>query len=209
MYIFYYTKLFGLSELSFNAVAMSHCIKGLGIGIAATHFGNKTYHENTFYTSLSLPINKTVDVGINIKTLCLAIKQYGETLTFQADLGITAFFSKKIIWGCCIKNITYSRIGQCKEQLPQTIQTGVQIKPAEPIKLFLDVYKDIRFHPSLRNGIEYCPCPHFSLRFGIEHNPAKCSLGFGIHLSSASLDYAFSTHSDLGKTHHISMNLFK
>ena len=63
--------------------------------------------------------------------------------------------------------------------------------------------KELDFPFSVHFGIEYPIVKYFILRFGIQNEPNIYSAGLGINYSYFRLDYAVTTHQDLGLTHQV------
>lgn len=205
----YYTHPFGLAELSIASAALSFPLRTITAGMGLSSFGTVHYQESVAYIATALPLLKKVTLGVNLRYSQIRITGYGQAGTFIADLGLIAVILPDVSLGFAVKNLNYATIGRSGEAIPQIIDTGCCIAPADNIKLMVSIYKDIRFAMDIRCGIEYHPIAMLALRAGTGTEPARFSAGFGLNFGFFAADYAFSTHADLGMTHQFSIRFFR
>ena len=205
----YYTHPFGLAELSVGSAALVFPLRSLTAGTGVSTFGTEHYQESVAYFAAALPLLKKVSLGVNLRYSQIKITGYGQAGALIGDLGLVADILPNVSWGFAVKNVNYATIGRSGEAIPQIINTGWCIAPANNIKLMVDVYKDIRFALDIRCGIEYRPIAVLALRAGAGNEPERFSAGFGLSFGFFAADYAFSSHADLGMTHQFSIRFFR
>jgi len=205
----YYTHPFGMPELSVGTISLVLPVKGFSAGMAMSTYGNNLYREDVFHMATSVLLLEHVALGFDGRYSRIKIARYGEAGTLVFDLGILVKISQQLAWGCAIKNINYAKIGRGQEQIPQIFHSGFAIRPVRQAHLFFDIYKDVRFPTDLRCGVEYMPFSNLFLRAGVGSDPARFSAGFGLRWRIFSFEYAFTSHNELGGTHHFAIAISK
>jgi len=203
---FYYSNLFGIKELNLGTFSGAIPTNWGTLGLAAKTFGNKLYSENEYIFSYANKFFHSVYFGVSVRYMDLSISRYGSDATIGLDCGFIAPLSSKVNWGFWGHNLNRPHLGSKKEPLPQSFVTGIHLKPIEAFFANFEVYKDTQFPVELRCGIEYTLLNHLALRSGFSTEPSRFSAGFGVFISIVKVDYAFTTHNDLGATHHFSFS---
>jgi hypothetical protein len=85
--------------------------------------------------------------------------------------------------------------------------TGIAFQPVRDAAITASVVKDIRFPAELHLGVEYTFVEMVALRAGTTSDPNTLNAGVGVSYSFAQIDYALSSHSELGMTHQFSLSL--
>jgi hypothetical protein len=204
----FYTKPFGLNELHLGNCAVRLSRNRFAGAVGVQHFGNSLYVENQFLWAAACRVLPTISLGVTCRYGLLSIQNYGQTHSILFDVGAVARLSAKTYWGCSIKNATNAKIGVNREPLPTLMTTGLCLQPRSNVSLLLDLSKDTRFPIDLRGGIDYHICDALALRIGVGTEPTRYCAGFAIGLSHFRIDYAFSSHFDLGMTHMFSIRIF-
>ena len=205
--VFYAPQPFGLKELAHGAVSY---IEPTSLGVfaaSATRFGFELYRETRLSLSYSNEIGGVVKGGINLNHYSLSIQNYGSASTIGVDVGVLVDVSDEISWGFAAFNLNAPTIGSAKEKLPQVFSTGITFTPVREATLAASVVKDIHFPAELHIGVEYSLMEMIALRAGTTSDPNTLNAGLGIHYSFVKLDYALSSHNELGITHQFSLSL--
>jgi len=203
---FYSPQPFGLSELSNGSVAAAAPFNFGSLGFALRKYGFELYRELTGTLSYANTF-KGVHLGININYNSVTIKNYGSAGTVGIDAGLIVPVIQNFQWGIFIKNLNSPTIGISKEKLPQSFTTGVAYLPISNFTLLLDMEKEINFDLAGRFGFEYWLIDAVALRGGVSDVPTQFSGGVGIRYSLFQVDYAFTTHQELGSTHCFSITI--
>jgi len=203
----YYTRPFGMKELNFGSLAaiVPTSIGSFATGLAS--FGNEIYREQSVILSLSRSVKQNIYYGFNLHYMKLQISGYGSDFSFGLDIGFLVRIIPKMRWGFFATNLNRAAMGKTSDNLPQTFGTGIAIFPVEDLTLDLDIFKDSMFPLEFRCGIEYLLFHQIALRTGFSTEPAQFAAGLGFLFSHFELDYAVTTHPDLGLTHHLSFQL--
>jgi hypothetical protein len=199
--VYYSPAPFGLSELANGYVAYIEPFDFGSVAIGGMTYGFDLYRESKIVLGYSYNYENIFFAGTAINLHTFSIQNYGNTSAFYLNFGSLAYITNEIRWGFSISNINRASIGNEDDQIPIVFATGFSYDLIKTLSLNLGIYKDIRYKPSIRFGIEYDIVKYFSLRVGFQNEPSKYSAGIGINYSIVNLDYALFTHQDLGLTH--------
>lgn len=203
--VLFYTNLFGMKELAYGSLAAAFPTPLGYFGAGLINFGNESYREQSFLLSYNRSIGSKFYYGVNLHYMKLQIDGYGSDFSTSLDVGWLIKIAPQLQWGFFTSNITRSDLGSNSEPLPQTFSMGFSYQPIKPVVLNLDFFKETTFPMELRAGIEYNLFQRIALRSGFSTAPAQFSAGFGLLLSFIEIDYAITTHADLGLTHYFSV----
>ncbi len=203
----YYTRPFGMKELNYGSLAaiVPTSIASFGAGLIS--FGNETYREQSLIVTINRSAKQNFYYGLNLHYMKLQISDYGSDFSFGIDAGFLIKMTPKFNWGFFASNLNRTKIGRANDSLPQTFCTGIAIFPVSDLILNLDIFKDSMFPVELRCGMEYLLFNRIALRTGFTTEPAQFCAGFGFLFSLSEVNYAVTTHPNLGLTHHLSLQL--
>ncbi|NQT25694.1 hypothetical protein HQ585_10085 [candidate division KSB1 bacterium] len=201
----YLTRPFGLKEVSHQTFCLGRPLFKGGIGITLQSFGARYYHEQQFSLAWATQIENQFSLGLRVRTGRLAIDRYGSTMAWMMDWGLLYRPLPRFQLGASLTNALRARLGQNRKALPQSLRLGIQIKPAENVKINLDLIKDSRFPVQIAGGVEIQILPIWCVRAGFSNQPNYLCGGFGFQMRGWNLDYGYAIHPVLGGTHHISL----
>lgn len=199
--VFFYAKPFGLDELNLGTIAVRYSWPRLSSAASMRYFGNNCYHESLISSALSFELTPNVSIGCAGRYGLLSIFQYHHTSVFLVDLGAICSLGRNVKWAFSAKNVNCAKIGQHNEPLARILMTGLSISQQQTVVFNLDVHKDTRFPFDFRCGVTFKPVPELALRAGVGNEPVRFCLGFSIAYAKFRIDYAYSSHSELGGTH--------
>lgn len=204
----YFTKPFGLKELLQGACSASFPTILGNFSTGANYFGNEIYQEQSLLLSFSRSMRQKFSWGINLHYMKLQIAKYGSDFSLGIDVGFLTKITQKFQWGFFATNINRATYKNCSEPLPQTFAAGISILPLEDLIINFDVFKDTAFPLVLRMGLEYFLFQRIAFRAGFSDEPTEFCFGFGLPFSYFALDYAVTSHIDLGLTHYFSIQFY-
>ncbi len=133
-------------------------------------------------------------------------QELGSETTFGVDLGFLGVLRDRTRLGLFLKNINEPTVGKIeREPLPQWITAGVSYKPYYGVTTELDVRTVRGEDPEIHLGMQFRVTDAFDVRFGFQTEPHSLTGGFTVRMKMLELDYAYSSHSVLPGTHHISV----
>jgi len=197
----FYTRLFNLTDLSYQTVSLEGSLKEFGWGLGATDFGNPLYREQTFSLGASAPLGPRARLGLALKGFRTRISGYGEANAWGVDLGVAGWIRHDLTFGACATNLNRPKLGKAGEELPQSLCAEVLYRPLPMLPIGSILEEDPRYGTSFRAGSEVQVGRHLLLRGGMRTNPNALTAGFGVALRGLAFDYSLRTHPTLGATH--------
>ena len=196
----------GLSTLAFGAILPVN--KDLAAGFSVQRFGDKLYNELSFGVGAGHRINR-VSLGVRINYRQIAVNAPSLALSKKAlvvEMGGIAQLSSTVYMGAHVYNLTRSGPqGESTERVPTILKVGLAYLPTSAVKLTAEMVKDTDYPASVRAGLEYEVVKQLFLRTGIATKPYTTHFGMGFKGSSFSIDYAFTSHPQLGASHHFTL----
>lgn len=199
--LYYSPAPFGVKELS---SAYGSYVEPTSYGSLSGGFmiyGFELYKETQVVIGYGRTINNNFSVGITSVYKNISIKNYGNKGFLIFNLGATAEITKNINIGFVLENVTRTSIENEANQIPVVFSLGSSVKVIEELKLFAALNKELNFTPSVRFGAEYKLLNFLLLRLGAANEPQLFAGGLGIIYNFVQVDYAFTSHPDLGLTH--------
>ena len=204
--VFYSPQPFGVPELKSLSFAALYPSAIGSFGLSVRRYGFELYRETSGSLAYAHKL-AGIFVGINVNYHSVSIAHYGSAGTIGVDLGVLVPILDNLRWGLAAKNINAPTIGQSAERLPQAFTTGIFYKPIESFCFVFDYQKELSFPAAPRFGFEYWIIDGVALRGGASDQPATYAAGLGIRYGFFQIDYAFTTHQELGLTHQASLSL--
>lgn len=202
--VFYSPSPFGLKELANGSIAFKEPMNFGSAALGAEIYGFALYKETRIIAGFSSG-SKTVKVGAAFIAHRVSIKNYGSSTAFILNAGMLISISKRLTWGFAVHNINGATLGDERNQLPVSLESGICYRFDFPLNFNIALKKELLNRITILCGIEYKPVKFVSLRTGFGTVPSKISAGIGILYKLFEFDYAVYTHRDLGLTHQVGM----
>ncbi len=173
--------------------------------ITAQKVGAEIYNEQNYGLGFSNKLG-FVSLGIQLNYTQYYIAETGTRGVPSLAFGGVAELLPSLSFGAHIYNLNQAKIS--KEEnlyLPVILKSGLSYAPAESLIIGLEVEKDVDKEAKIKGGLEYQIIEKFSVRTGISSAPYQHHFGLGFNPSLFSIDYALTTHSDLGLVHQMSL----
>ncbi|MCB0274739.1 MAG: hypothetical protein KDI06_07995 [Calditrichaeota bacterium] len=221
-----YQRLYNLAFFRnfFGGAAMPISDRYGSVSVNAQYFGVDYEGENltgefTFAVShgfyLLKDVHSSLSFGYSLKSYYLSYGtsvdglDLGSTTAFGLDVGFQASVYSRTFVGLYFLNLNNPKVGQfTKHELPQRIVVGVAYQPYDGVTTTFDLNRlltanDMEFW----GGAEFQVMKYLSLRFGATTNPGRFTAGLGLEIDRYQLEYGMRTHSELGETHTIGLNV--
>jgi hypothetical protein len=205
--LFYAPNIFEMKELSNAAASYIEPTSFGTFALSAARFGLDLYRESRAALSYGNEIASGVNIGVSLNYYSLSIQNYGSAGTFGADVGVLVDVAESVYWGFAACNLNAAKIGAANEKLPQVFSTGIAYSPFNEATLAASLRKDLRFPVEVQVGVEYEFLEMIAVRAGTSSEPSMMNAGVGVRYSFVRLDYALSSHAELGITHQVSLSL--
>lgn len=205
---FHFDNRFAISEYSLKAFSGVLPTKSGTFGISLNHFGYSKYSETKIGIGFGKKLSDRFSFGIQIDYLNTYFSNiYGNKGVIAAELGFLAEPIDNLFIGGHIFNPTKSSLDDYNdERIPTIMRLGMGYNFDDKVYLSIETEKDLMYNPVFKSGIEFKLVENLLLRAGISTNPTQNSFGIGYLLKNFRVDFAFSTHRELGLSPHISMN---
>lgn len=196
----------GVGTLGFGAVVPLR--DQLAAGILVQRYGDQIYNEVSVGLGVAHRINR-ISLGLKADYRQIAVNANSVSLSrkaFVVEMGGIAQLSSTVFLGAHAYNLTQSIFtGEGSEGLPTVLKTGLTYIPTKSLRLSGEFVKNTDYPASLRAGLEYEAIPHLFFRTGIASKPYTNHFGLGYAGGSFSVDYAASSHPQLGWSHHVTL----
>ncbi len=196
----------GVGTLAFGAVLPLR--DDLAAGFSVQRFGDQIYNEMSFGLGVAHRINR-ISLGLKADYRQIAVNANSVSLSKKAlvvEMGGIAQLSSTVFLGAHLYNLTQSSFaGEGLEGLPTVMKTGLTYVPTESLRLSGEFVKNTAYPASLRAGIEYEAIPKLFFRTGIASKPYTNHFGLGYAGGNFAVDYAASSHPQLGWSHHVTL----
>ncbi len=200
-----YQNKYGIASFNTFGAAL---IKPLSFGVSALSaykFGDDLFSEQKLAFSFADQIG-IVSLGTAINYIQYKIADVGSRGLFSIDFGGIVSFGDLFHFGAFISNINQAMVSNFEnENLPTIMRAGFSYYPLERIVFNVEIRKDLDFDEQFRTGIEYNFFKKFYARTGFSTQPFHSSFGLGFRPNKVLVDYAFSSNSNLGDVHEISV----
>jgi hypothetical protein len=208
-----WTQLYNMQELSAGdfyfvfPLGKILSINSLTSGWGFNVFGESDYYqESTVFFAFGYGIKNCLSLGLSIKYMRVYFPSpYSDFSALGFDSGVLIKIQDKVQIGGAVKNLNQPRVIKGSDDIPRVWNMGVAFFPYESIILTVDFTKESGFDHQIRLGQEIRISRNLCLRFGINTEPVRYSVGTGFNWEKMKIDYAFLSHPALGPTHKISL----
>lgn len=203
---FFISHLYGLKELTVEALSSIFPVRYGGLGITIQTFGGALYRESSLAFGFGRQFLNGIHGGVFFRSVHLQIQKYGSDFAWIVGGGCLFQLTDRLTLGFSVSNINHATIGQQRESIPQITRLGICYRPVANTLLSLEMDKDTQYPLELKGGFEIRLIPKFNFRCGFGKEPSTVSGGIGLIWNSFSLDYGLSIHPTLGPSHHVSLS---
>ena len=207
---FFASEAFGLAELRQGAVQIVEPRSWGSIVFGFQTFGYEEYRESFFTVgyadSFSPGTTRPIYAGFRLRYYHIVIPDYGSARSVAISIGIQVEVVPGLYFGCFAENVNDPKLTD-SEKLPQSFSMGFGYLPDPRVYLLFDIYKDTRFPPSVRSGLEYHLVSALKFRVGIATKPNRFAAGLGLLIGRFTSDIAAQRHEVLGWSPAVSLGI--
>ncbi|WP_026950191.1 PorV/PorQ family protein [Algoriphagus mannitolivorans] len=202
-----YDHRYGLKELGTFSLASGIKTEVGTVGLGISRFGGELFNQHLVGAGFSNTFG-IMSFGAKIDWLQTQIEGFGTGNSLLISLGGKAELGPKTYFGANISNINRAKFSKnTGQRIPTFIQMGISYLPSKSVGIYTEIEKEADSPALAKMALEYLPSEWLILRTGISSNPARISFGFGAKNNRMGFDYAFGQNSNLGSSHHFSLNL--
>ena len=197
---------FDLPEFQVLGAGYSHRLEKVTVGFGFYRFGDRLFSEQRINLAIGHMLDR-VSLGINIDYLQYNISTVGTKGTLLFEFGGVAEITDQIQFGAQIFNVNQAKIlSKEGERVPTTMKAGISFRPSAELMFNLETEKELGFDEVFRLGLEYQIAKKTYIRTGFSTAPFKGAFGVGFYPRHFQFDYSFSSHTNLGSIHEISVS---
>ncbi len=194
-----YQNRYNIPEFMVLGGSFIQVSKWVNTGLSFYRFGDNLFNEQKAGLSIGNKI-QMVSLGAGANLLQYKIKGLDTWQYWVFEFGGVAQLSEQLFIGAHIFNISVDT------EVPVIMKAGISYQPLSDLMINIETHKSVDANARLVTGIEYYLIRSLALRSGFSTNPFKSAYGLGIVLNLFDFNYAFSSQSDLGSIHEISLN---
>jgi hypothetical protein len=206
------SQAYGLEALRLGAATYVQPVARMTVALGARTFGFDAYRETHLWLGLARTLHpatrRPLRLGLSLRYQHVAIERYGAAGAIGLWAGLQAELFPWLTVGMAATNLNAPRLAG-REALPRTLRLGLAYHPAAPFRLLVDVYKELRFAPDFRVGLEVQALPVLTLRVGTGTLPERITAGFGLTIGPIQADAAAEYHTVLGWSPALSLTLVR
>lgn len=177
----------------------------LNAGVKYFKFGDNLFNQQTTGIVLANRF-QMVSLGLGVNVVQTSAEGLQTRRKVALEFGGVAEINQILSFGAHIFNIKHG------ELYPTTMKAGISLNPVKPLKINVEIEKQLETKEKLKTGLEYQIIEKLFLRTGISiqgnnlgYSEVKSTYGFGFVPAAFNIDYAFSNDSRLGAVHEISL----
>lgn len=201
------TQKFSLSELSRTNISAAFPTKIGSMGLGYFQAGGGAYKEAVFSVVYAKTVLPSTEFGFGLKTMNLAIDEYGSATAGGIDIGVQNNISPALTMGFSLSNANSPFLGVSRIPVRKNLSFGLNYKPASDVSLLGELEKIEGHDIATKMAFEYLIAPGVYFRSGLRSGPARFSFGLGFSPARFLIDYAFVTHPVLPAQHFFSLGV--
>jgi len=194
----FYRNYYSINDLNDFVLSGRFSLFKMPLGLSVSQFGDKNYHEQTFFLGSAFGLSKTISLGFGLQMFLLSVKHYSQSTAWGALLALHYRVSDKIGLAAVAGNLNEPQLNGHKGDIPVYFNTGVQFAPNKKISFSLDVFKDENFDFDFRYGVGYRVFTLVELLAGFKQQTHAFTAGIQINKMMVHFGYALEMHPDLG-----------
>jgi len=175
------------------------------VGLQVSRFGDAIYSEQKIGLAYAHELSG-VSLGLKINYIQLAFQDLNSTGNITFEFGGISTIIPNLSFAAHIYNFSQSELESEfeSERVPVILKAGLAYNPVESVLITIETEKDVDFPATFKAGLEYAIIPKVFLRTGLQTEPFINHFGVGFNAEKFNIDYALTTHPQLGLSHHIS-----
>ncbi len=173
--------------------------KWFNTGLSFYRFGGDLFSEQKIGLAIGNKL-QMVSLGAGVNMIQYQIEGLGSWHYWVIEFGGVAQLTDQLFIGAHIFNISVG------DEMPVIMKAGLSWQPLKELMINIETHKSLENEARFAGGIEYLIIKPIALRTGISTAPFKSAYGIGFLLNPFDFNYAFTSQSDLGAVHEVSLN---
>ncbi len=198
------SRPFGFRELDRTAAAVGSSGTRFAWGGFASYSGRNGYSETTVSAAGAFTMFRGIAGGVSCSIHRLSIENYGSATEFSSDMGFTARPVEGFFLGASCRGLySSSPASSGPGVVPRTISAAAGICPVQGVTIAAgaSLHQFAGKELSLTTSVE--PFPGITLSASMLTPPVRMGFSVLLSVSPASLQYGYTTHTDLPSGHSV------
>ena len=182
-------------------------VKAYTLGFGVSSYGFDSYKVQQIGLAVAKSFGPLLSAAMRVNYHQLQIPAYGKASTYSADVGFLYQFSKRVVIGAHVQNVSNTSFTNTANfsPIPLLIDFGVSYKSTEQILLVAALQQSLNQTPQPKLGIEYQLIPVLALRGGLSFNQPKQFAGIGLKIKKMCFDWSINSQNTVGTGSQISL----
>ncbi len=197
-----YRQLLALKGMSYKSVSMGLPTGKIGsAALIYTHFGDRTYSEQSVSVQYGIRVGRHVSVGAGVYYLHSGTDD-GHYETFNSatgSVGVQYCPNEKLSFGATVYNPFFVR-RDAVYRIPVQLNVGAAYRPLKSFLVTVEFEKNVYDPMRVRLGAEYRFFERLLLQAGFATSPIVYSIGVGYCYSHLSANICVALHQHTGVT---------
>ncbi len=205
----FYENRFMVTQYALRSFALAVPTYGGTIGASYSYFGYSKYNESKTGLAFGKAFGEKIAAGIQMDYLHVHIDgEYGNSDALTMEAGLLAEPVSNFLIGAHVYNPLRAKYNKfTNERVPTVFRVGMGYWFSDNLIVCVESLKNLDEEMNINMGTEYRLLKSIYLRAGLSTSRiSSYSFGVGFVLKGLNADLAFSDHSILGFTPHISMS---
>jgi len=201
-------RLYNLAELDQISIALSHDFGFAGLGIIYSNLGQADFWmDNSFTLAVSANLKKYIALGFKGEHERVSFdERYGTLRKTSIALGF-ALSHEDFVVHIALSDLNRPRFSDRDRKTETGYRIGLSLSSIPQIVVNLETSGRKKGEQRYHFGQEVQLERMIFIRFGLVTNPTLPCAGLGINLDKFHLDYALSSHNDLGESHNLGISV--
>jgi hypothetical protein len=192
---------FGLS--GFRALDLTIAVRSASVELGT--FGNEAYRENQLALGFGCAAGGMLAAGAEIGILNCRIPGYANRFGYRLKLG-GLVRSDPFTSGIWLNNVNRPRFNET-DRLPLSYGIDLRYAVSERVTPYFSILGAEGILPFIKFGFDIDPAPTVRLTAGVNSEPVQVEYGIRLCFRAFRFLYSGSTHSQLGLTHGLGIQL--
>jgi hypothetical protein len=203
-----YQRLYNLSELDQISLAFSCECGFANLGIIYSNFGESGFFvHNNFSLAISKTVMEYLALGLRLDYERVSFDERFDALDRSSlALGI-AYIHTDFAFHVALSELNNPRFSDRDRKTEPGYRVGLSFLSIKALVVNLETSGRKNGERRYHFGQEVQLEKRLYIRFGLVTNPTMPSGGLGLNLDRFSLDYAISSHNELGESHSLGMTV--
>ncbi|WP_242927804.1 hypothetical protein [Pontibacter vulgaris] len=174
-------------------------------GISISSFGDDLYSQQHIGFGAAHKLGQ-FSLGAKADVWQVAVQGYGSRKAVTLSIGGQAEIIPDLYFGVHAFNLNQAKLSSFEdERLPTILKAGLAYRPYKKLLLAAETEKQIEFDADFKAGLEYMLLEKLPLRSGFSTQTNQLTFGTGFTARQLQIDYAFSSATLPGNSHHLSL----